>query len=209
MKKEIPSRTVVSFPPIHQAVSCSDGQLGPKRTTKKVQPAASQPQPNVSNSWPKVGFQPQPRRLSPTLPGSLCANAPSSASGVSFRKRSDHSLPTSRNDSGEECFSLSLTPEAVLVIQKRSLEQQLSGSPKGKSPLQCPAAPACSVSSDIGSLLKISLLNDQHKYDDMEYEEEGEAPDRSVLQKCQEWLQGVERARTPAGRLAGLPRLPN
>ncbi|XP_051868316.1 proline-rich protein 18 [Pristis pectinata] len=222
MKTEIPLRAAVPFPPIRQAICCPGRQQEPRRQPKKkVQPSAPQPPPppNFSHSWPKAGFQlggrrPQPRLLGPRLAGNSCASAPASASGASARRGSGHSQRTGRAGGGEEeeeeeeRFSLSLTPEAVLVIQKRILErQQLTGRSKGKAAPRCPAAPP---SSDIGSLLKISLLNDQHKYDDVEYEEDGEGsgpPDSSVLQKCLEWLRGVESARGPAGRLARLPQL--
>lgn len=43
--------------------------------------------------------------------------------------------------------------------------------------------------------MKISLLNDRHRYDDVEYEEEVEQHvDQNTLLKCSEWLQGVENA---------------
>ncbi|XP_072123173.1 proline-rich protein 18 [Mobula birostris] len=200
MKTDIPPRAAIPFPPIRQAGCCPGRQQEPQRPLRKKM----QPPQNFSHSWPKAGFQlggrrPQPRLLEPRLTGNLCVSVLASAK---------HSDRTGQPDGcAGECFSLSLTPEAVQVIQKRNLErQQLAGRTKEKAATRCPAAP---LSSDTRKLLKISLLNDQHKYDDVEYEEGDGPPDRSVLQKCLEWLEGVESARGPVGKLARLPQLAN
>ncbi|XP_067845190.1 proline-rich protein 18 [Heptranchias perlo] len=228
-----PHRAAVPFPPIRQPAAPPPQPPGlPTRSRGAAE--------KFSNSWPKANFQlgghrPQPRHqqhqraagagrlLGPRPLASSCDSVPASTSGHSAKK-----------SSGEEVrFSLSLTPEAVLVIQKRSLERQLLS--QGKTPAPAPAAapaplrckklltyparpphpgavpplPRSDSPADIRSLVKISLLNDQHKYDDVEYEEEeeDEPPDQSVLQKCMEWLKGVESARQTADRLASLPHL--
>ncbi|XP_069829474.1 proline-rich protein 18 [Dendropsophus ebraccatus] len=96
-------------------------------------------------------------------------------------------------------FSLHLTPEAILVIQKRSLEKQRRGRRMvGGSSGLCPRSPLHRPPPDPRKLIKVSLLNEQHRYDDMEYEEEGcWLGDEGLVRKCTEWLQGVEMA---AGR---------
>ncbi|XP_012632254.1 proline-rich protein 18 [Microcebus murinus] len=155
-------------------------------------------------------------------------------------------------------FSLSLTPEAVLVIQRRHLEKQLLARPRrpfpspsadsrrllapcpvgraasprrggaasipdaspaaglGRRPSRFPLlpgglqAPEPSRPADLRSVLKVSLLNERHKYDDVEYEEETEPLDEGLVRKCTEWLRGVESAaaaRDRAGRLGALPHL--
>lgn len=90
-------------------------------------------------------------------------------------------------------FSLRLTPEAVLLLQRRNHEKQLHGSSKPQfrqRELSAKAGPRPNV-----PLLKISLLNDRHQYDDVEYEDTVEQTvDQSVLLKCAEWLRGVEKA---------------
>ncbi|CAG09485.1 unnamed protein product, partial [Tetraodon nigroviridis] len=111
-------------------------------------------------------------------------------------------------------FTLSLTPEAVLVLQKRNLEKQMMAKsqkccastdfrnrrvfPSKKAaggPKVCAAGTkAESADRDITAIVKISLLNDQHKYDDVEYEEEDGDVDETVVRKCKEWLKGVENA---------------
>ncbi|XP_007896549.2 proline-rich protein 18 [Callorhinchus milii] len=197
------------------------------------------------HSWPKPDFQPgrrpQPRRQqqrqqhpagraavgparlpAPKAPGGSCDSVPASLSGDSSSASPlDTGSAAAAANSGEEArFSLSLTPEAVLVIRKRHLERQLRSGvdagaasdlrrkrlltnrrscPRAALPQARPRSPA-----DIRTLLKISLLNDRHKYDDVEYEEEEEedeegaegreAAAEEVMERCREWLKGVESA---------------
>lgn len=127
-------------------------------------------------------------------------------------------------------FTLSLTPEAILVIQKRNLEKQMMakqqkccaaadfrhrrvfpskkthGGSKGSVPS---SAKADSLEQDITAIVKISLLNDQYKYDDVEYEEEDGDVDETVVRKCKEWLKGVENAAAlgKVDKLSALPHL--
>ncbi|MEE6518257.1 hypothetical protein FKM82_029132 [Ascaphus truei] len=129
-------------------------------------------------------------------------------------------------------FSLCLTPEAILVIQKRNLEKKLSQQQPqrglhantkrifARSPVRCPRdrgdlpqrCPLQSSAPDVGDLVKVSLLNDRHRYDDVEYEEEewwtgegrggpGAILDEGLIRKCTEWLRGVEMATVRDGNL--------
>ncbi|TRY77668.1 hypothetical protein DNTS_017951 [Danionella cerebrum] len=93
----------------------------------------------------------------------------------------------------ESNFSLQLTPEATLLLQKRSREKHLCTS---SSPRQLKERlPAKSTPRSCIPLVKISLLNEHHRYDDVEYEEdEDRGVDQNVLLKCSEWLRGVEHA---------------
>lgn len=174
--------------------------------------------------------------------GSSCESVPRSSSGESAAapRGSRHSSRASlgREEAGEQevRFSLSLTPEAVLVIQKRNLEKQMlaakqqkccgsadfrhrrvfpskraaqSGS-KGSSATAAAAGVRADGPSDISAIVKISLLNDQHKYDDVEYEEEDGDVDETVMRKCKEWLKGVESAAAFSkvdSKLSALPHL--
>ncbi|TKS85412.1 Vesicle transport protein SFT2A SFT2 domain-containing protein 1 [Collichthys lucidus] len=126
-------------------------------------------------------------------------------------------------------FTLSLTPEAILVIQKRNLEKQMmakqqkccasadfrhrrvfpSKKAHGGSKGCAPVAKAESTEQDITAIVKISLLNDQYKYDDVEYEEEDGDVDETVVRKCKEWLKGVENAAAlgKVDKLSALPHL--
>lgn len=126
-------------------------------------------------------------------------------------------------------FSLSLTPEAILVIQKRNLEKQMmakqqkccgsadfrhrkvfpSKKTHGGSMGGVPVPKLVSAEQDITAIIKISLLNDQYKYDDVEYEEEDGDVDETVVRKCKEWLKGVESAAAfgKVDRVSALPHL--
>lgn len=126
-------------------------------------------------------------------------------------------------------FTLSLTPEAILVIQKRNLEKQMlakqqkccasadfrhrrvfpSKKAHGGSKGCSQGAKMESAEQDITAIVKISLLNDQHKYDDVEYEEEDGDVDETVVRKLKEWLKGVENAAAlgKVDKLSALPHL--
>ncbi|KAM4772191.1 proline-rich protein 18 [Rhinophrynus dorsalis] len=135
-------------------------------------------------------------------------------------------------------FSLCLTPEAILVIQKRNLEKQLlqqqrntntkrifassrGWGPRDRGDVSHRLPPQKTAPPDVRELVKISLLNDQHRYDDVEYEEDeiwmmrdggqGYILDEALVRRCTEWLQGVEMAttrdRTLTDKLQTLPHL--
>uniref|UniRef100_A0ABM5FY88 Proline-rich protein 18 n=1 Tax=Pogona vitticeps TaxID=103695 RepID=A0ABM5FY88_9SAUR len=129
-------------------------------------------------------------------------------------------------------FSLSLPPEAIRVLQRRSLEkhqqQQQQQRGRGLAPRSAaspdaakrPLAGSPAAGGDLRALLQVSLLNERHRYDDVEYEEEedeeaaGGEPGAStaregLVRKCTEWLRGVERAaaRDRADKLDTLPHL--
>uniref|UniRef100_A0A673KMP8 Si:dkeyp-57d7.4 n=1 Tax=Sinocyclocheilus rhinocerous TaxID=307959 RepID=A0A673KMP8_9TELE len=135
-----------------------------------------------------------------TDPSSSCTPTSKSISGnstsitnlatYSASSGSRHGLNNASN------FSLNLTPEATLVLQKRSGEKQLRvvrGTVMAlhqKDPLLAKSGSRSNI-----PLVKISLLNERHRYDDVEYEEDEEqSVDQSVLLKCSEWLRGVENA---------------
>ncbi|XP_074502375.1 uncharacterized protein prr18 [Sebastes fasciatus] len=137
--------------------------------------------------------------------------------------RRSSSMDSSRHlhkEEGKIQFTLSLTPEAILVIQKRNLEKQMMAKQQkccasadfrhsrrvfpsikkthqGATKASAPSAAGAkqeSAEQDITAIVKISLLNDQYKYDDVEYEEEDGDVDETVVRKCKEWLKGVENA---------------
>ncbi|XP_026060759.1 proline-rich protein 18 [Carassius auratus] len=116
-------------------------------------------------------------------------NIPTSSFSPQASSGSGHGLNSESN------FSLNLTPEATLLLQKRSREKQLRAI-RGNITAQHQKD---RLSAKPGSrsnipLLKISLLNEHHRYDDVEYEEDEESVDQSVLLKCSEWLRGVKNA---------------
>ncbi|KAM6916696.1 uncharacterized protein prr18 [Xenentodon cancila] len=150
--------------------------------------------------------------------------------GVRRSSSMDSTRHLHRKEDGQKeiQFTLSLTPEAILVIQKRNLEKQMmakqqkccasadfrhrrvfpSKKAHGGSKGCAPGAKVESPEQDISAIVKISLLNDQYKYDDVEYEEEDGDVDETVVRKCKEWLKGVENA-AALGKVDKLNALPH
>ncbi|CAK6971800.1 proline-rich protein 18-like [Scomber scombrus] len=171
---------------------------------------------------------------------------PASSSGESLSKKQQHKhvshssiksepeVKTRTRHQEEARFTLTLTPEAVLLLQRKNSERHqrsaarntgsgavVSGSAtdsrrrreniskRHQPATQRHGAPNSRVAAknysdaelgDITSILKISLLNEQHKYDDVEYEdEEYYGMDERVVLKCTEWLRGLENTPVTVG----------
>lgn len=241
------------------------------------------PEMLLSSSWPSATLKRPPARRGPGLgPGTpqppTSARVPPQPSpgrgGTSATCSAPRRIACSHSPAGATTagtsagagsgpddatrFSLSLTPEAILVIQRRHLEKQLLARPRRPFPtpsadsrrplVPCPrsrsstlrrggttSAPeaplAVAVSSrpprasllpgglqatmpsprtsSLRPVLKVSLLNEKHKYDDEEYEEEVEVVDEGLVRKCTEWLRGVESAAAARGRTGHLDTLPH
>lgn len=252
---------------------------------KKKRPP-ERPEVPLSSSWPSATLKRPPARRGPDpspVPGRTQPPAPARAphqaspgrAGVPAtcatpRRAGPGHSPAGATFAGTSAgaeaepddamrFSLSLTPEAILVIQRRHLEKQLLARPRRPfpSPLAdprrplapCPRARAaglrrgCATSApdalpdaglarrplprvqllpgglqaatpgprpaDLRPVLKVSLLNERHKYDDVEYEEEAEVLDEGLVRKCTEWLRGVESAAAARDRTGHLDSLPH
>ncbi|XP_063331980.1 proline-rich protein 18-like [Pelmatolapia mariae] len=204
----------------------------------------------------QLGKKSQPRSNLPTTKGVSGANRregslPSSQTGSSpvtssesLSKRQQHKhcghtsvksdsqvKPVRTKDQQEVRFTLTLTPEAVLLLQRRNSERHRQRSVARNPASGATLAPGGATESrrrrenvpkrqrngshsgrvtaknstdaelgDINSILKISLLNERHKYDDVEYEEEEDyGVDERVVLKCTEWLRGLENAPMTAG----------
>ncbi|XP_054634710.1 proline-rich protein 18-like [Dunckerocampus dactyliophorus] len=156
-------------------------------------------------------------------------SSPASSSGASLTKtqqrkhtnsiKSEPELRTrAKSHPDETRFTLTLTPEAVLLLQRRNSERRSAArnvannagvsvnvpdSRRRRDPLsrRHPAsalrhsAPAgrAAVRTDVSAMVKVSLLNERHKYDDVEYEDEQDGGvDERVVLKCTEWLRGLE-----------------
>lgn len=199
--------------------------LGRKPQQPKTKLPAQRPvtgqDSEVKSSWLSI---PKPRDSCDSITRS------SSLESTTHRgsKQSSRSSLGKEEAEGEIQFSLSLTPEAILVIQKRNLEKQMmakqqrcctsadfrhrrvfpSKRAQGGSKSSAPVA-KLEGSEDITTIVKISLLNDQYKYDDVEYEDEDGDVDETVVRKCKEWLKGVESAAAfgKVEKLASLPHL--
>ncbi|XP_070973653.1 proline-rich protein 18-like [Oncorhynchus clarkii lewisi] len=243
------------FPPINlQRISSPGRELFRKK--KQTEEKDSEKE-KMSRSWTtanlrNLGRKPQQQKcklpIQETARSSLdlltlpkqsqdsCKSVPRSSS-VEATPHPDRSKQSSRSsvgkdEAGEEReikFSLSLTPEAILVIQKRSLEKQILAkqqkccasvdfrhrrvfpSKRTQGGSKSSTIPVANLqhAKDITSIVKISLLNDQYKYDDVEYEEEDGNVDETVVRKCKEWLKGVESASAfvKVDKISALPHL--
>ncbi|XP_047435611.1 proline-rich protein 18-like [Mugil cephalus] len=215
-----------------------------KQLGKKSQPRSHLP---LMKGVP--GSELHAKRRDRLLPSSQTDRSPASRSGDSKaqqHKRVSHSPVRSEpggararsRDREEVHFTLTLTPEAVLLLQRRNGERRQrsparnaasgAGAPgsatdsrrrresvsrrhqpaaQRKSPLNNRAAAKSNSDAqpgDISSILKISLLNEQHRYDDVEYEEEEVfGVDERVVLKCTEWLRGLENTPVTMGNSLG------
>ncbi|XP_060115063.1 proline-rich protein 18 [Heteronotia binoei] len=213
----------------------------PAKPPRKGRGPPSERSGAFSSSWPSASLQKQLPRSRAAQGSSNLAPAQAAAPLLGLpppspaRGRSGLALPGSGTRSCESLgaaaqggrgeaalrFSLSLPPEAVRVLQRRSLEKQQRqrvrtprhASPDAAKPL---LAPGSSPGGDLRALLQVSLLNERHRYDDVEYEEEAPgAPgackplDEGLVRKCTEWLRGVESAaaRDQGNKLDTLPHL--
>lgn len=205
----------------------------------------------------QLGKKGQPRSYLPTAKGAELAakrrdrlasssqaeSFPASSSDGSLSKpqqqrhesqssmKSEPELQTRARHQEEARFTLTLTPEAVLLLQRRNSERRqrsaarnaesgagVSGSTtdsrrrkeniskRHQSSTQRHSTQAAARNNsdgelrDISSIVKISLLNEQHKYDDVEYEEEEcYGVDERVVLKCTEWLRGLESTPVSVG----------
>ncbi|XP_030634900.1 proline-rich protein 18 [Chanos chanos] len=160
---------------------------------------------------------------SATTSSSNNTKSPSSTESRGIVASLGHSRSHEKNETkevGAVRFALSLTPEAVLLLQRRNREKQLRTAknstdtglrrrnpslknprmgPQGSSHAHAPMGRLGSGPQDASVLMKVSLLNERHRYDDVEYEDEDRGVDESVLLKCAEWLRGVENAPLTAG----------
>ncbi|XP_027872112.1 uncharacterized protein LOC114143914 [Xiphophorus couchianus] len=132
-------------------------------------------------------------------------------------KKIESVVKTRSRNNEEAHFTLTLTPEAVLLLQRRNSERYhrsaarnaaggfgASGSTTDSRRRRQQSVPQRNSRAagknnpdaplgDISSIVKISLLNEKHKYDDGEYEVvEDLGVDERVVLKCTEWLRGLE-----------------
>ncbi|XP_040553429.1 proline-rich protein 18 [Gallus gallus] len=229
----VPGRAA-SLPPLlpaPPAAAAAAARAQPKKPTAAAVPRKAAPRPAdekaarkargtpaeragpVSGSWPCTSLQRRPpaERGARPQPGAPQPRGRSGAPGAGGR-----SCESPGGAAGEPRFALSLPPEAVRLLQRRSTERQRAqpGSGTGTGGGTAAARRGARSGGDVRALLKVSLLNDRHRYDDEEYEEEeaaapGAAPDEGLVRKCTEWLRGVESAagRERGDRLGSLPHL--
>ncbi|XP_031145454.1 uncharacterized protein LOC116043082 [Sander lucioperca] len=205
----------------------------------------SQPRSHLPTATGVSGTELLAKRRERLLPSSQTGSFLASNSGASLSKtqhnkhvsqssvKTEPEMKTRARHHKEVRFTLTLTPEAVLLLQRRNNERNqhsasrnarsgggLSGSASdsrsGRENVSKRHQPATQRHStpnsrvtaknnsdaelgDISSIVKISLLNEQHKYDDVEYEEEDHGVDECVVLKCTEWLRGLENTPVTVG----------
>ena len=203
----------------------------------------SQPMTRLSAAKEVLGPGLHAKSKDRSLPSSQTESIPTSSSGESLSKTEQHKPVISVKSDPEEKtrarlqeevrFTLTLTPEAVLLLQRRSSEkrQHLASKNAGSGGVTGSASDSrrrrdnisrrhqaasqrhCTQNNwdpvlknsdaelrDICSIVKISLLNEQHKYDDVEYEEEqNNGVDERVVLKCTEWLRGLDNTPVTVG----------
>ncbi|KAL4641277.1 proline-rich protein 18-like [Arapaima gigas] len=230
----VPPQSVLNGAKSKEEKDCEKEKLSTSWPSANLKQLGMKPQPQASKLAAAVEGKSSWLALPPPPPpvSSSCDSVARSSSGESgAQKPSKHSSRSSlAKEEGEEeiRFTLSLTPEAILVIQKRNLEKQMmakqqkccasadfrhrrvfpSKRAQGGSKSSIPSS-KLENPEDIRTIVKISLLNDQYKYDDVEYEEEDGDVDETVVRKCKEWLKGVESAAafSKVDKLANLPHL--
>lgn len=206
-------------------------QLGKKSQTRSRLPAAKEVPAGSEVNAKRRGRGPPLSAATESFTASSSGESLAKDAGRSLRNEPD-SKSTARHPE-EAHFTLTLTPEAVVLLQRRNSERRqrsasrnVTGggvpasatdsrrrrdniSKRQQSAVQRHGAAGGKVTArsnhegelgDISSIVKISLLNERHKYDDVEYEEEQDyGVDERVVLKCTEWLRGLENAPVTVG----------
>nr|XP_029134250.1 proline-rich protein 18-like [Labrus bergylta] len=203
----------------------------------------SPPRNNLQTSKGVSGAELHAKRRDRLMPSSQTDSVPASSSGESLSKPQQHrhmsqgslksepEVKTRVRHQEEARFTLTLTPEAVLLLQRRNSERRQHLASRNAGSVSGSASESRrrreNVSkrhqqatqrhstlnnrvvtknnsdtelADISSFVKISLLNEKHKYDDVEYEEEEDyGVDERVVLKCTEWLRGLENSPVTVG----------
>ncbi|KAM7419607.1 hypothetical protein PAMA_016621 [Pampus argenteus] len=217
--------------------------LNLKQLGKKSQPRSHLPTTKgVSGAELHAKKRDHPLSSSQTHSDSLAASSSGeSLSNTQQHKHVSHSsiksepeVKTGTLHKEEACFTLTLTPEVVQLLQRKNSEKRqrsaarntgggagvpgsAADSRRKRENLNKRHQPATQRHSatnsrvaaknysdaelrDITSIVKISLLNEQYKYDDVEYEEEEcYGVDERVVLKCTEWLRGLENTPVTVG----------
>ncbi|KAI3352474.1 hypothetical protein L3Q82_005429 [Scortum barcoo] len=197
----------------------------------------SQPRSHLPTTKRVSGAELHAKRKDRLLPSSQTDSFPASSSGESLSKTQQHKpaslssvksepeVKTRPKHQEEAHFTLTLTPEAVLLLHRRNSERRqhsasrnagggggVSGrasdsrhrrenmSKRHQLATQRHSTPNNRVAAktnseaelgDISSIVKISLLNEQHKYDDVEYEDEEDyGVDERVVLKYKDTVHG-------------------
>lgn len=206
-------------------------QLGKKSQARSRLPAAKEASAGSEVNAKRRGRGPPLSAAEESITASSSGESLSKDVGRSLRNE-PNSKSTSRHPE-EAHFTLTLTPEAVVLLQRRNSERRQRSASRNATGGGVPAGASDSrrrrdnISKrqpaavqrhgavggrgtarnspegelgDLSSIVKISLLNERHKYDDVEYEEEQDyGVDERVVLKCTEWLRGLENVPVTVG----------
>ncbi|XP_061882036.1 proline-rich protein 18-like [Entelurus aequoreus] len=188
-------------------------QLGKKTPPRSHLPTARGP-PGAEQQAKKKGLPSE--SVLACAPGASMAKTHQRKHANSIRSEPDFRSRT-KTHPDETRFTLTLTPEAVLLLQRRDSERRSAAAANNagvpanapdprrrRDPLSSKRHPASApqrhsapagrrTQCDASAVVKVSLLNERHKYDDVEYEDERDGGvDEGVVLKCTEWLRGLE-----------------
>ncbi|KAK2505070.1 hypothetical protein MC885_021685, partial [Smutsia gigantea] len=146
--------------------------------------------------------EPRPRGVPGATWRSGCRRGPPAAAPPNADAGARSPLPPARAGPGRAApGGLAAPRPGPQPPPAAALRPLLPGGLQGPDPVPRPA--------DLRPVLKVSLLNERHKYDDVEYEEEAAAPDEGLVRKCTEWLRGVESAAAARDRAEPVDTLPH
>ncbi|XP_021164241.2 protein split ends [Fundulus heteroclitus] len=160
----------------------------------------SQPNSRLTTARRVSSGELQAHKRERPLQSSQTDNSLTSSSGESLSKMEKHkhrrnSERHQRSASRNTAGGLGASGSAADSRRRRQQSMpQRNSRAAGKSNPDAPLG-------DISSIVKISLLNEKHKYDDVEYEdEEDSGVDERVVLKCTEWLRGLENTPVTVGK---------
>ncbi|XP_075792892.1 uncharacterized protein LOC102459843 [Pelodiscus sinensis] len=212
--------TAKPLPPIQPPAAAASGSATTRAQPKsQVAPKSRAPPPKERNprGAPQAGTGPLPNShlcaslqqqqhlLQPQPPQQPRRLSPTRTRGRSVRNPGAAASPEPEAEVPAKQYNIILTTEATWLLMRRHLENQWGWiNPLGSTGL-LPGSQS-RAGMDLTSLMKISLVNAQNRYDDEEYKEDP-APgvvNQELVHRCTEWLRGVEEARRE-GQLETVP----
>ncbi|XP_075793252.1 uncharacterized protein LOC142830685 [Pelodiscus sinensis] len=205
------------LPPIQPPAAAASGpattrkqpkkQVAPKERNPRGAPQArTGPLPN-SRLCASLHQQQQQQQLQPQPPQQPQRSSPTRTRSRTIRNRGVAAKPEPEAEVPTTDYTINLTAEATRLLLRRHLENQSGWRNPLGSTTPLPGSQS-RAGLDLTSLIKISVVNEQNRYDDEEYEEDPAPGIRNLklVCRCMEWLQGVEEARRE-GQLETLPHL--
>nr|XP_006134578.1 proline-rich protein 18 [Pelodiscus sinensis] len=210
--------TAMPLPPIRPpAAAAPDPTTIHEQPKKQVVPTKSAPPPRERKvNWaPQVGTGPLPnsrlctsqqQQLQPQPPQQPRKSSPTCNRGRSIRNPGKAARPEPEAAVPKTKYKIKLSADATWLLLRRHRKEWgwmnhfiNSGLLQGSQSV---------AGMDLTTYIKISLLNNQNRYDNEEYDEDP-APgvvDQELVCRCMEWLRGAEKAKQE-DRMGTLPHL--